>query len=537
MKDQIRKVLEKFRKNESPEKTDGSGRCYALLVSVGDYHIVKEKNLSSWQMDQNLIRTALVKGLKVEEENIRICGQDGFVSLPELARALRTFSEMLSERDTFLFYFSGHGNGKELLFSDRAAELAGILRVMDRLPTKSRIAILDCCYSGAARTGTVRQFQSEEGISDFAGRGLAILASSAADEVSRLGPGGDHSVYSGMVSGAMQSVRHVQKGCLSLNAIHTEILALMEDWNRRNPKKAQHPVFRSSMGGTIYFQVSEYHPYVSKRIFKETPAYILHSVKPMNAPNIRRLCAFVIPKGAGGLKELPAITKEIAAQIKRAQVYASESEKRRFLGQPARAIWCYFAHDESDLIHHLHYAYTIWAADEEMKKRYFSETGNFRIVDGICIFENTDYAMLKQLQQPEMPVDETLASRKQLLALILSMAEQFIASLHEQENGTETLAEIKTQYQSWIRKVKQTYLRLSDEPVPPDGLYAWASAVDDLAGAVVDLAFLLEQTDGAELDARSRWLIEYTVRQYYEAIERVKIEENAQMIRQKEKKD
>ena len=135
--------------------------------------------------------------------------------------------------------------------------------------------------------------------------------------------------------------------------------------------------------------------------------------------------------------------------------------------------------------------------------------------------------MLKRLQHSETPADEILTSRKQLLALILSMAEQFIASLHELENGTETLAKVKTQYQSWIRKVKQTYLCLSDEPVPPDGLYAWASAVDDLAGAVVDLAFLLEQTKEAELDARSRWLIEYTVRQYYEAIERVKIKENA----------
>ena len=36
MKDQIKKILEKFQKNESPEETDGSGRCYALLVSIGD---------------------------------------------------------------------------------------------------------------------------------------------------------------------------------------------------------------------------------------------------------------------------------------------------------------------------------------------------------------------------------------------------------------------------------------------------------------------------------------------------------------------
>ena len=209
MKDQIKKILEKFQKNESPEETDGSGRCYALLVSIGDYHIVKEKNLPSWQTDQNLIRTALVQGLKVKEENIRICGQDGFVSLSELARSLKIFSKMLSASDTFLFYFSGHGNGKELLFSDHAAELASILNVIECLPAKSRIAILDCCYSGAARTESIKTFQIEESISDFAGCGLAILASSAADEVSRLGPGGDHSVYSGMVSGAMQSVRLV----------------------------------------------------------------------------------------------------------------------------------------------------------------------------------------------------------------------------------------------------------------------------------------------------------------------------------------
>lgn len=58
-------------------------------------------------------------------------------------------------------------------------------------------------------------------------------------------------------------------------------------------------------------------------------------------------------------------------------------------------MWCYFAIDESDLIHHLRYAYTIWGKNGDIKQLYFKENRNACVENGIYIFQNTSYAMLK----------------------------------------------------------------------------------------------------------------------------------------------
>ena len=49
----------------------------------------------------------------------------------------------------------------------------------------------------------------------------------------------------------------------------------MKGWNEKNPEKVQHPIFRSSMGGTIYFPVEEYHPYKQKQFLKKQELILL----------------------------------------------------------------------------------------------------------------------------------------------------------------------------------------------------------------------------------------------------------------------
>ena len=62
---------------------------------------------------------------------------------------------------------------------------------------KNKIVILDCCYSGNFTTAGAREMQFEESVADFAGHGIAIMASSAANEVSRFDPNGKGSIYTG----------------------------------------------------------------------------------------------------------------------------------------------------------------------------------------------------------------------------------------------------------------------------------------------------------------------------------------------------
>ena len=254
---------------------------------------------------------------------------------------------------------------------DGDLSLQSLVDFMDTLAARDKILILDCCYSGNFTTAGARRMHFEDAIADFAGHGIAVLASSSADQVSRLGPGANHSLFTGALSTAMVHNKKIRKGRLSLTDINEEAQRLVRAWNQNNSGKEQHPVFRSSMGGTIYFQVEDYQPYQQRELSYETEYYRLVKVEPLSSPSIKRLCAFVILKKPGGLSALAAYSREIADRIKHEEIYSGPSSEARFKGTPARAVWCYFGHDESDMVNHLYYAYTIWAPDEDLRRLYF----------------------------------------------------------------------------------------------------------------------------------------------------------------------
>lgn len=109
----------------------------------------------------------------------------------------------------------------------------------------------------------------EQSLDMFTGHGIAVYASSADDEVSRLGPNGNHSMFTGALSSAMIFPSIVHKGQIALEDIYRETQRLVHAWNIKNPGKEQHPIYRSSMGGTAYFKVAEYKPYEPEQISKE----------------------------------------------------------------------------------------------------------------------------------------------------------------------------------------------------------------------------------------------------------------------------
>ncbi|MCC8168767.1 MAG: caspase family protein [Clostridiales bacterium] len=612
------------------------GKRYALMAAVGEYSGIPVAGLPTYKRDSDLIRKALVNGLKFENDNIRELGEKGYLPVNELACVMADFAHMLCEEDTFVFYFSGHGKNRALLFSDTGIELQSILDVVDRMPAKNKIVILDCCYSGDFHTGGIRKMSLEDEIRDFAGHGIAVLASSAADEVSRivketgggcvtdragdefvslrLGPGGNHSLYTGMLSAAIMSSRIIKKGRISLQDIHEETCRLMQAWNRTHPAQHQQPIYRSCMGGAVYFQVEEYYPYTPLDVCYETDKYILCHVKPLSTAGIKRLAAFVIVKESESpVKEpgevsrpydcvndrntngndqqerndikalLATITLEIAENIRHAEVYASEKSEKRHLGSSARAIWCYFGRDWSDITKHLYFAHTVWAADDEARQLYYKPDGKHSYVieltgcrhcsndkshrqetnldyisckadsgiefigdctygsdksrlwanhdympltadavtDYICLFENISYKMLRKMQQPMQPRDEFIAETKTLLNTIINLAEEFITAMQEIANLTRTVESVKAQYSGWIKDVKRQYLKLTDGDVPPDDLRVWVDEIEELAGSVLDLAILLEQTTNESFGGREQWLMEQAVRRYYEGLESV----------------
>ena len=255
------------------------------------------------------------------------------------ARALSEFENLLGREDTFVLYFTGHGVRTALCFTDETVNLQSIVSYIERLPAGRKIVILDCCFSGSALVSGIRELTFEEAVSAFAGSGIAVMASSAQDEQSWLSETGDASLYTKIVSAAICSRRNIHEGKMTLSDINDEVRYLMQLWNRAHPERQQHPIYRENYIGEISFKVEEYHPYVTQKISAETENYVLCGMKPLSTGNLKRLAAFVILKKADDTM-LPQITKEIVAQFRNSDVYASERSEKQFKGRSADAIWC-----------------------------------------------------------------------------------------------------------------------------------------------------------------------------------------------------
>lgn len=481
---------------------------YALLIGVGDYRNMNTENLSSYQNDTELLKAALQCGLNVPADHIRMMtGENnrGLVTVSDFARSIASFHQLLNAEDTFVLYFSGHGADQNLVYSDGLIELQSVIDFTEKLPAKNKIVILDCCYSGDFHAGGAKQLAFEQSLSEFVGHGIAVMASSAADEVSRLGIDGKYSIFTSALATAMMQNRGKRKGYRSLYELNEDVQFLLDRWNRQYPEKAQHSVFRSRMGGTIYFPVETHREKKKQEIVWETADYQVIRVKDISTHQMKRLSAFIVCRDHTDMTKLTEYTKEIAGKLR------------------ARAVWCYFGADERDIQNSLHYAYAIWTADAEAKKLYFQKNASAQEIQGIYVWENSCYEMLKQMQEPSMTREEFILTNKKLLALIVSKAEAYIVDLQEVANRLLNLREMQERYRTWSLEVRKLYLKLTDGDIAPEDLHDWSEEILNLAGWVLDLGLWLEKKQGkGEIGENELWLIKRTVSEYYESLEKIR---------------
>ena len=524
---------------------------YAILIAVGDYKDIGATDLPTYRYDLEIMRRALHEGLRIPDENIRsIAGNDdlGKVSKKSLAHAIADVKGQLSEEDVFLLYFSGHGQREAgratspaptavcnpttetgIIFSDGMIMLQSVIDYVSRLAAGGKIVILDCCYSGDFDGKGPRKLGIDQAFSEFAGKGIAVMASTSADETARLWPEKKCSVFTGALSQAIMELttpaakRQVPSpltagiisgsGKVSLNDIYDVMMRIITIRNYHNPARQQYPVFRSSIGGTIYFRTlsDEQKPVKIQQNFTGN----IHHIKSLDTQMQKRMAVFAVLPPSGKHRENPAgITNTELASAARDIV-------NRILtsGRKEDVVWCYFGADEGDILNSLHYACTVWAGTEKMRRRYYSSNAAAEECDGICVIRNKSYDLLKQIQAPTKTREEFVRDVRKLLALIVSNAESFVYDLQEVKNRTRTMAEMRSLYSPWIGRVKSLYIELSDEDLAPDDLHDWAEAIYDLAGWTADLAILFESECSGKDE---RTLIDHTIRRYNEAIERVR---------------
>ena len=160
--------------------------------------------------------------------------------------------------------------------------LQSVIDYVSRLATGGKVVILDCCYSGDFDGKGPRKIGIDQAFSEFAGKGIAAMASTSADETARLGPEKKCSVFTGALSQAIMELTAPSdgrqtpsplaapltaqlaapltagiirsRGKVSINNIYDVMMRIITIRNYLDPARQQYPVFRSSIGETIYFR-------------------------------------------------------------------------------------------------------------------------------------------------------------------------------------------------------------------------------------------------------------------------------------------
>ena len=495
----------------------------AILVGVSEYPALKLKSLPLCKNDLIEMKNALIWGLGIAENNILVCGATGFVTKNHMLNSIASFLKTANKDDSLIFYFSGHGSKNSLALSDCAIDLQNLVDSIESIDIKCKIVILDSCHSGNAEISIVPQIDVNETVEFFAGYGYAVMASCAAEQTSGFDQERKISLYTRFVCDALTSQFLIQKGKKSLDDINQAILRFAEVYNKSSGKPKQTPIYRSSIGGTIFFDVEDYKPYKIKEIYQETEEYIIYSVNPIKNYQAKQLKVDVILRFQSTFNHIADYSKEICNNIIYAEVYADGVCESRYKGKSSNIITCHFGYDEMDMTSGSYICHTVWVDDTQNQNIWYHHNKNTEWINDVFIYKNSSYDALKILQKDATDINTLIKNTKEYTANIINASERVINQFHEYLNGIITEKELIDVLPSLNSEIRKWFIKQSDLPIPPGKLSKWARANENLASASVDLSLYFDKENLSKWSSDNRKQLMLTaISNYNNALEELK---------------
>lgn len=493
-----------------------------LLVGVSEYLKLKYTPLPLCKNDLFAMKDALIQGLNINVNDIRICGENGTVTKTELFTSIYKQVKDTTEEDTFLFYFSGHGGKNRLALSDGLIELQELINEIEKIHTKNKIVILDSCYSGGFKLDNVASMDINETVEHFAGRGFAVLASCGAEQVSTFEESRKISLYTSFVCDALTSRYLIRKGKKSLEAINEAIFHFAAVSNRRGCN-FQQPIFRSSIGGTIFFDVEEYNPYRADKVYEETDEYIIYKVEPVHHASIKRLAVKVILRFQSSLGQIAKIATDVKNKALYYEVYHNGTEEARHRGHAANIVWCYFGYDEDDIIDGNYICHTTWVDDSQDKEWWYRSSTNTIEIEGVHIDMNNSYELIKSLKDNNMSKDDLVHIIKEYTVNIISVAGQYIKNFREYLNNTITEEQFIDSVVPLNVEISKCFFKQSDLPIPPKELHDWEHIHTKIFCTIHDFSLFYNRKGLRTWDCENRKrLLQDAIKQYEIELEELK---------------
>lgn len=492
-----------------------------LISSASYYNDETLIDLPFSTNDMISIKSSLIKGLKIEPDNIVTIGQGGELMIKDFKTAFISFVSNTEVEDTLLFYYSGHGGKGHICLTDGNFNLQSIIDLMNKIACKNKIVILDCCYSGFCETPNK---EVEECIEDyeklFSKQGCTILASSRGNEESWTNPERKMSLYTSFLCDALVNPYITKKGRKSLYDINEWVVCYANAWNKQNTH-SQHPIFKSTIIGTIFFDVEEYHPYPIKKYYEETDEYIIYSVDSLHTISSKRYAVKVILRKPSDSNAISRITKEIAKKLKTCDIYKNSGMEKVHKGKRANAIFVYFGYSEEDIAAP-NYCYRATWADDSHKKIFYKENKRSKVIDDIWITEETSYSFIKEMMMPIVDKKELVDMTKSYTKQLIINAQAFLALYYKYVNGELLHSDLIDELEPLVIQINHLFLRVGNLPIVPIELKEWSEAHLLLAGYIYDFSIYYNRQNLSKWEENDRRaLMHIAINKYNEQIEKM----------------
>lgn len=500
----------------------------ALIIGISEYTSSSLNNLPFCKNDIFAVEQAFIQGLKVDPSDIILCGTMGAVTEAELIVALRDLSDVSEEGDSLLLYFSGHGgikaNSHYLALSDKPIKTQELIECLDKINARNKLIFLDCCLAGNFATDGTAVLNLNETVDEFAGRGYAVFASCNAQQSSYKHPDQPISLFTFFLCQALTHNFIIRAGRKSLHDIHRLLFMLLEVWNKNNPEKIQTPIYRANMGGTIYFDVQDYHPYVVEKFFSEYGCYIIYSVEPVHSAIAKRYRVRIILKQPMSFSEIAIINHEIVQTVKHLNIYENMRQEERWKDKAANIVFCFFGLDETDMLNANYLCHTTWVDETQDKNWWYRLHKNCEVIDDIHFGIQPYYKNLKSFTEEHTGTREKLiAETRAIISRMVTLAEQIISLYNEYLNGTKSESDLKNNIAEITPELSELYFAEGNLDIPPNDLEEWSQLCSNLVGTIHDFTLYYGQNAFSERTPKNRKAcMDISIKQYYQDLEKLK---------------
>lgn len=500
----------------------------ALVIGVSNYFMNGAPNLPFYKNDVEVMAKSLENGLGLKKENIITLGDLGDVTKADFDKALSMMSSIITKNDILLFYFSGHGQNfnhqHHLILSDDFVSTNELIKNLEKIPSKSKVIFLDCCFSGNYSIEDSITPQFNQMIADFQGKGYAVFSSSNAEQVSYGHRDKPISIFTDFLCDAFENRLLVKKGKVTLHDIQKLVSLYLEVWNKNNPEQQQNPIFKKNMGGTIFFEVEEYKPFPITKIYLERDQYIIYEVEPMHTGTCKRYSVKVILKEPLSLDEISKVSIEIKNILQMAEVHKNQQSLERWKGKAVNIVWIYFGFDESDMKKGNFICHTTWCDDNQDKDWWYKvdDSNRFMIKDthfNVHTYYESIYAVH---QNNTGNKDELILAVKEISRTMLKSAEEVISFYSEYTNGLISETILAEKIVPSLSTIEKSYMASTDLELAPDDLSEWMQAYLNIFATIHNFTVYYNEESLAQRTTKNRKIfMEMTIKEYYTELQEI----------------